>query len=104
FYSVGAPLYLHSFPTRRSSDLESAPKLVQRDPGIGNRGIGCPPLHAVHAQHGIEGGIAQESQLGSRLLGLPFVVVVQECDELSSDRKSTRLNSSHVKISYAVFC
>src|SRR5690606_42068253 len=25
-------------------------------------------------------------------------------DELSADRKSTRLNSSHVKISYAVFC
>src|SRR5690606_40808462 len=27
----------------------------------------------------------------------------RECDPLS-DRKSTRLNSSHVKISYAVFC
>src|SRR5690606_39879450 len=25
-------------------------------------------------------------------------------DEISEDRKSTRLNSSHVKISYAVFC
>src|SRR5690606_23384255 len=25
-------------------------------------------------------------------------------DDLSLDRKSTRLNSSHVKISYAVFC
>src|SRR5690606_15685039 len=25
-------------------------------------------------------------------------------DELGTDRKSTRLNSSHVKISYAVFC
>src|SRR5207302_10615771 len=25
-------------------------------------------------------------------------------DRLSKDRKSTRLNSSHVKISYAVFC
>src|SRR5690606_39572774 len=25
-------------------------------------------------------------------------------DKLSEDRKSTRLNSSHVKISYAVFC
>src|SRR5690606_41994471 len=25
-------------------------------------------------------------------------------DTLTSDRKSTRLNSSHVKISYAVFC
>src|SRR5690606_41747827 len=25
-------------------------------------------------------------------------------DEVNGDRKSTRLNSSHVKISYAVFC
>src|SRR5690606_41389300 len=31
--------------------------------------------------------------------GLPEPVVVS-----TSDRKSTRLNSSHVKISYAVFC
>src|SRR5690606_40012448 len=28
----------------------------------------------------------------------------QECKNLFKDRKSTRLNSSHVKISYAVFC
>src|SRR3712207_7860816 len=26
------------------------------------------------------------------------------CDELRRDRKSTRLNSSHANISYAVFC
>src|SRR5690554_7128116 len=26
------------------------------------------------------------------------------CLQLTSDRKSTRLNSSHVRISYAVFC
>src|SRR5690606_39960722 len=26
------------------------------------------------------------------------------CESLTKDRKSTRLNSSHVKISYAVFC
>src|SRR5690554_7608481 len=26
------------------------------------------------------------------------------CDEIPGDRKSTRLNSSHVRISYAVFC
>src|SRR5690606_40118228 len=33
------------------------------------------------------------------------VVLVQEFNELvCGDRKSTRLNSSHVKISYAVFC
>src|SRR5690606_41078836 len=28
----------------------------------------------------------------------------EEVDEDDADRKSTRLNSSHVKISYAVFC
>src|SRR5690606_11544053 len=28
----------------------------------------------------------------------------QQGDDLIADRKSTRLNSSHVKISYAVFC
>src|SRR5688572_32564607 len=27
-----------------------------------------------------------------------------ECDQLQEDRKSTRLNSSHSQISYAVFC
>src|SRR5690606_39985101 len=35
------------------------------------------------------------------------VVVIEEVDEpeyFKEDRKSTRLNSSHVKISYAVFC
>src|SRR3712207_6949071 len=28
----------------------------------------------------------------------------ERCDELRLDRKSTRLNSSHANISYAVFC
>src|SRR2546430_10998242 len=35
-------------------------------------------------------------------LALPFSVISSEIDEL--DRKSTRLNSSHSQISYAVFC
>src|SRR5699024_12853558 len=29
---------------------------------------------------------------------------MRQCKGLTSDRKSTRLNSSHVSISYAVFC
>src|SRR5256886_12121760 len=29
---------------------------------------------------------------------------VRACDEVQGDRKSTRLNSSHSQISYAVFC
>src|SRR5690606_41685869 len=36
--------------------------------------------------------VVHEHRCGQRLGGLP------------ADRKSTRLNSSHVKISYAVFC
>src|SRR5690606_40876082 len=35
------------------------------------------------------------------LIGLPLLDLLQPED---LDRKSTRLNSSHVKISYAVFC
>src|SRR5690606_42145310 len=40
----------------------------------------------------------------------PFSVLIKEengtltADRFLKDRKSTRLNSSHVKISYAVFC
>src|SRR3712207_7269200 len=30
--------------------------------------------------------------------------VGEECGEVGQDRKSTRLNSSHANISYAVFC
>src|SRR5690606_6713977 len=33
-----------------------------------------------------------------------FIREVQLCGDNVLDRKSTRLNSSHVKISYAVFC
>src|SRR5690606_25613194 len=32
------------------------------------------------------------------------VMLAEDLDNVEEDRKSTRLNSSHVKISYAVFC
>src|SRR5690606_40234781 len=34
----------------------------------------------------------------------PFQPSEERCPPATIDRKSTRLNSSHVKISYAVFC
>src|SRR5436309_7825225 len=37
-------------------------------------------------------------------LGLPVAHILEDEVRLQIDRKSTRLNSSHVKISYAVFC
>src|SRR5437868_15527172 len=39
----------------------------------------------------------------SRIVAV-FLVELQETVEFHQDRKSTRLNSSHVSISYAVFC
>src|SRR5690606_41731962 len=45
------------------------------------------------------GGVHQRPNLGQDLLAL-FPVGLG----IGVDRKSTRLNSSHVKISYAVFC
>src|SRR3712207_8447117 len=37
-------------------------------------------------------------------LGLAMQLPIEDLDELLLDRKSTRLNSSHANISYAVFC
>src|SRR5690625_6675975 len=47
------------------------------------------------------------ASMSSGCLGTPVVKTSQPSlvtSTLSSDRKSTRLNSSHVAISYAVFC
>src|SRR5207249_12316580 len=73
FQSARAHLDLHSFPTRRSSDLASVNFVTSsrtRDDAAP-----CPPCTARNA----------------------FAMA-------KADRKSTRLNSSHVSISYAVFC
>src|SRR5438876_7784838 len=52
--------------------------------------------HAV-----VRGGVRQARDVRQRqLLAQPFVAVA----DAHRDRKSTRLNSSHPSISYAVFC
>src|SRR5690606_40426467 len=74
---------LHSFPTRRSSDLGG----TRRPPSAGSGGRSGGPRHGAGSARPAPSapGHAGERQVGP-------------------DRKSTRLNSSHVKISYAVFC
>src|SRR5690606_41884152 len=53
-------------------------------------------------------GVAQQDQRAAEAGAALFVghalQGVQEFGDIARDRKSTRLNSSHVKISYAVFC
>src|SRR6266702_8713046 len=64
---------------------------------------------------GLMGVVVPEEYGGSGLSYIEYVTVIQEiakvCGSIglslaahNSDRKSTRLNSSHVAISYAVFC
>src|SRR5207244_13189060 len=73
---------LHSFPTRRSSDLHR---------------------QLLRARRGSI--VAVEQDAGDRLSNLgPIAVRYLPRLDLSEDRKSTRLNSSHQIISYAVFC
>src|SRR5690606_41952413 len=73
--------------------------------GAGDGGAGFPLVQA-HRDGGVDEGAldcAGVFELGAleRLAGGPEQAPVP----LSGvDRKSTRLNSSHVKISYAVFC
>src|SRR5437773_9773219 len=67
FYGYSDHLDLHSFPTRRSSDL-----YVAAARQVARLAVGSPNPRVSSVKY--------------------------------SDRKSTRLNSSHITISYAVFC
>src|SRR5437762_5419007 len=73
--------YLHSFPTRRSSDLK---------------------VSAFAERHGLahDANVVPGVQL--EVLGFEHLGVAEM--DIHLDRKSTRLNSSHRCISYAVFC
>src|SRR5699024_1019916 len=47
---------------------------------------------------------SEDNDIRSNLFGTPLGVTKLVNELLEVDRKSTRLNSSHVSISYAVFC
>src|SRR3712207_8100599 len=55
-------------------------------------------------RHVREEGRLGAVDLGQRLGAPPLLLVGAGVGDRSRDRKSTRLNSSHANISYAVFC
>src|SRR5690554_7149051 len=63
------------------------------------------PTPEVQPHRNVDNG-QQSNDIRSRIKntpdGLPVIIVNTRC--VKGDRKSTRLNSSHVRISYAVFC
>src|SRR5690606_41184371 len=95
---------LHSFPTRRSSDLVlercTVPLLVdQRCPHHPETTAGRSPLEVEHPIKGILRGPLRLSVIPRKPVSLHVVFLDREHTLDDSDRKSTRLNSSHVKIS-----
>src|SRR5207249_11382348 len=96
----GARHHVHPFTTRRSSDLDKGERhqrivefLVRRDPErITRDGVryGAGEEHVIREDGARGEGAAHRITCSSPA---PY-----------RDRKSTRLNSSHVSISYAVFC
>src|SRR5207253_5881306 len=98
FPSSLPPLHLPSFPTRRSSDLPVRHLSSRR--AARHHLFDRPDLQLLLHRRRRE----------QRLLGprgrerLRADVFVLPARQRLQDRKSTRLNSSHVAISYAVFC
>src|SRR5205814_10035683 len=95
FCSDRLPPLLHSFPTRRSSDL-SPTQINAQVP------IGVPAGQAqvvVTSQNGPSASFSVTVAATAPAIFFSPVAAVQK-----RDRKSTRLNSSHLGISYAVFC
>src|SRR5947207_7285191 len=82
-YKYGRLLDLLSFPTRRSSDLKFDELSNQLANHLLASGLAPQDIVAIYADRGASIVLA--------VLGI-------------LDRKSTRLNSSHTVISYAVFC
>src|SRR5699024_12465844 len=86
-----------SFPTRRSSDLGSSRlSSAIADRVFGRGGCGRTSFNRPYSLREVRGSTS--SLRLERRICAPASKVVQ------ADRKSTRLNSSHVSISYAVFC
>src|SRR5690606_40558120 len=94
----------HSFPTRRSSDLESLASYYPSDMTFerfseDRAGKTIGKMESYKVSPTIADNIKRDSLwavLGA--MAAMFLYIL-----LRLDRKSTRLNSSHVKISYAVF-
>src|SRR5690606_39601490 len=88
---------LHSFPTRRSSDLQVL-AWGQNTRRHGEQRKDTQRSGRQPSAHQGTGG----NEAGPR--ETPAQPAEGNPAIPSRDRKSTRLNSSHVKISYAVFC
>src|SRR5262245_62358587 len=93
------PPDLPSFPTRRSSDLAAGVRTIGIDDDtdrVAALARGEPPL--------FEPGLAELLRAGLEAKTFSVTTDLAGLADADVDRKSTRLNSSHLGTSYAVFC
>src|SRR5690606_41193743 len=93
-WSIGHPPPLPRFPYTtlfRSQEIHA--RLHEWRTAGGGRQVQDPLAH-----------LARDIAAASPLLCFDEFQIEAVADAMIVDRKSTRLNSSHVKISYAVFC
>src|SRR5207253_5820723 len=88
---------LHSFPTRRSSDLGI--DLIKDDHSLADQTTAPFRERVERCQEAVA---RANDEAGGNALYFPNVTSGPV--GMLEDRKSTRLNSSHVANSYAVFC
>src|SRR5207253_9023580 len=100
YYSCQHP-DLHSFPTRRSSDLNVSP-LTPVGSGFTYQGRLLDGGNPANGSYDFQ-ILLYDAAVGGNEVGSIFTATNQLVSD-GLDRKSTRLNSSHVAISYAVFC
>src|SRR5207249_5734069 len=101
-FGLRHPRATHSCPTRRSSDLVFL-TAAQPPTASESRGVNAAPAGGIWVSRSTDGGITFSQNVlaagNENRLSLNGNLA-RDKDHL--DRKSTRLNSSHVSISYAV--
>src|SRR5699024_11939135 len=95
---------LHSFPTRRSSDLTPPQELIPQFDLVKEviEAFNFPNIGLQHFE--ADDCIGTLATMYANDHDVMILTGDQDILQLVEDRKSTRLNSSHVSISYAVFC
>src|SRR5205807_9478663 len=91
---------LHSFPTRRSSDLTAPGQVGDAGHRAGIEYVG----HREQPRGDAADAVVEERRGAPGLDIEPCFAQPLPWQIQPADRKSTRLNSSHLVISYAVFC
>src|SRR5690606_42007240 len=95
---------LHSFPTRRSSDLaleNTGASAISGGP-LREPCSPCPPSPPSALRRSYPCRSLRSDHGALRARSSPGKLGLEPLFDVRVDRKSTRLNSSHVKISYAV--